>query len=129
MFCGLKVATSKATLAWLSAEDRGSGANRGRELPRRPAWTGRTALAWTGSEQFDLGASVQFASRRYDDLANTRRLGGYAVLDVTGSWRLSARTELQLRLANALDRRYETATLYPALGREVFLTLRHRAPR
>ena len=117
------------TLAWLSAEDRGSGANRGRELPRRPAWTGRTALAWTSGEQFDLGASVQFASRRYDDLANTRRLGGYAVLDVTGSWRLSARTELQLRLANALDRRYETATLYPALGREVFLTLRHRAPR
>jgi len=114
------------TLAWLSAEDRGSGANRGRELARRPAWTGRTALLWAG-EQIDAGASVQFASRRYDDLANTRRLGGYAVVDLTGTWRLSARTELQLRLANALDRRYETATLYPALGREVFLTLRKRA--
>jgi len=116
------------SLAWLSAEDRGSGANRGRELPRRPALTSRTGLSWAG-EQIDVGASVQFASRRYDDLANTRRLGGYAVVDLTGAWRLSARTELQLRLANALDRRYETATLYPALGREVFLTLRHRAPR
>lgn len=116
------------SVAWLSAEDRGNGVNRGRELPRRPAWTGRSALSWAGS-QFDLGASVQFATRRYDDLANSRRLGGYAVVDLTGAWRLSSRTELQLRLANALDRRYETATLYPALGREVFLTLRHRTPR
>lgn len=67
--------------------------------------------------------------RRYDDLANTRELGGYTVVDVTGSWPVASGVELQLRLANALDRRYQTATLYPALGREVFLTLRHRAPR
>jgi outer membrane cobalamin receptor len=32
-------------------------------------------------------------------------------------------------VANALDRRYETATLFPALGREAFLTVRWGAPR
>jgi outer membrane cobalamin receptor len=37
--------------------------------------------------------------------------------------------QLQARVANALDRRYETATLYPALGREAFLTVRWGAPR
>jgi vitamin B12 transporter len=116
------------SLGWLSAEDSGPGSAGGRELPRRPAWTGKSAVAWAGS-RLDLGASVQFASRRYDDLANTRRLGGYAVVDLTGAWRLSSATELQVRVANALDRRYETATLYPALGREFFVTLRHRAPR
>lgn len=115
------------SLGWLSAEDSGPGSAGGRELPRRPAWTGKSAVAWAGS-RLDLGASVQFASRRYDDLANTRRLGGYAVVDLTGAWRLSSATELQVRVANALDRRYETATLYPALGREFFVTLRHRAP-
>jgi vitamin B12 transporter len=72
---------------------------------------------------------VQFASRRYDDLANSRELGGYATVDLTGAWRVSNATEVQLRLANAFDRRYETATLYPALGREFFVTLRYRAPR
>lgn len=114
------------TLGWLSAEDRGQGKTR--ELPRRPSWSGRSSIAWSGTS-VDVGASVQFAGRRYDDLANTRELGSYAVLDLTGAWRVTERTELQLRLANVLDRRYETATLYPALGREVFVTLRHRSPR
>ncbi len=116
------------TLGWLSAEDAGRSATRGRELPRRPAWAGRSAVAWSAT-RLELGASVQFASRRYDDLANSRRLGGYGVVDLTGAWRLSEATELQLRVANAFDRRYETATLYPALGREFFVTLRHHAPR
>jgi vitamin B12 transporter len=116
------------TLGWLSAEDRSQGFNRGRELPRRPAWSGRSSIEWSGP-RIDLGASVQFASRRYDDLANSRELGGYATVDLTGAWRVSNATEVQLRLANAFDRRYETATLYPALGREFFVTLRYRAPR
>lgn len=115
------------TLSWLSAEDRGA-ANRGRELPRRPAWSGRSSIEWRGAS-LDLGASVQFAGRRYDDLANRRELGGYATVDLTGAWRLSGATEVQVRLANAFDRRYETATLFPALGREFFVTLRYRAPR
>ncbi len=116
------------TFGWLSAEDRSQGFTRGRELPRRPAWSGRSSLEWSGAA-FDLGASVQFVSRRYDDLANSRELGGYATVDLTGAWRVSSVTEVQVRFANAFDRRYETATLYPALGREFFVTLRYRAPR
>jgi vitamin B12 transporter len=116
------------TFGWLSAEDRSQGFTRGRELPRRPAWSGRSSLEWSGAA-FDLGASVQFASRRYDDLAKLRELGGYATVDLTGAWRVSSVTEVQVRFANAFDRRYETATLYPALGREFFVTLRYRAPR
>ena len=116
------------TLSWLEAEDRGDGSTRGRALPRRPEWSGRTTVGWR-SGRADLAASVQFAGRRYDDLANTRELGGYAVLDLTAEWQLSGRVALQGRVANAMDRRYETATLYPALGREVFLTVRYGAPR
>jgi len=72
---------------------------------------------------------VQFVSRRYYDFADSRELGGYATVDLTGAWRVSSVTEVQVRFANAFDRRYETATLYPALGREFFVTLRYRAPR
>ena len=115
------------TLAWLSAEDRSGGASAGRELPRRPQWSGRSSIAWS-ENAWNWGASVQFVGRRYDDLANTRALGGYTVVDLTAGWQVGS-MELQVRLANALDRRYETASLYPALGREVFVTLRHRAPR
>ncbi|NBU25295.1 MAG: TonB-dependent receptor, partial [Gammaproteobacteria bacterium] len=116
------------TLSWLQAEDRSTGATRGRELPRRPSWSGKTSVGWN-ARGLGLGASVQWAGERYDDLANTRRLGGYAVVDLTASWQISPSVELQARVANALDRRYETATLYPALGREGFLTVRWSAPR
>jgi vitamin B12 transporter len=116
------------TLSWLEAEDRGDGVTRGRALPRRPEWSGRTTLGWRG-DRADVAASVQFAGRRYDDLANTRELGGYAVVDLTAEWQLNPSVTLQGRLANAFDRRYETATLYPALGREVFLTVRYGARR
>ena len=115
------------TLTWLDAEDRSAGATRGRELPRRPALSGRSKLGWS-DERWDLGVSAQFAGRRYDDLANRQALGSYAVVDLTGGWRLSASTELQLRLANLFDRQYETAYLYPSLGREAFVTVRYRAP-
>jgi vitamin B12 transporter len=116
------------SLAWLSAEDRSPGVVVSRELPRRPQWSGRSSIEWSEG-RWQLGAAVQFTGRRYDDLANTRELGGFAVVDLTAGWQVSAAFELQWRLANAFDRRYETATLYPALGREFFVTLRHRAPR
>ena len=116
------------TLSWLQAEDRGDGATRGRALPRRPEWSGRTTVGWREGRA-GFAAGVQFAGRRYDDLANTRRLGGYALLDLTAEWQVSTQVLVQGRVANALDRRYETATLYPALGREVFLTVRYGASR
>ena len=115
------------SLTWLDAEDRSAGSTRGRELPRRPALSGRTTLGWS-TDRLDLGVSAQFAGRRYDDLANRQALGSYAVVDLTGGWRLSASTEVQLRVANLFDREYETAYLYPSLGREAFVTVRYRAP-
>lgn len=114
------------SLAWLRARDRGA-AVRGRELPRRPEWSGRTGFGWREGA-LDLAAGVLFAARRYDDLANTRPLGGYAVLDETAGWQFASGMLMQVRVANTLDRAYETATLYPAPGREILVTVRHRAP-
>ncbi len=115
------------SLTLLDARDRGASSTRGNELTRRPRVSGRTTLGWSGAS-VGLATSVVFAGRRYDDLANARRLGSYAVVDLTGSWRASPSMELQLRVSNLADRRYETAWLYPALGREVMLSVRYRAP-
>ncbi len=115
------------SLTWLDAQDRSPGAPSGRELPRRPALSGRSTLGWS-AQAWEVGVSAQFAGRRYDDLANRQELGSYVVVDFTGAYRLSRSMELQLRLANAFDRRYETAYLYPSLGREALVTFRYRAP-
>ena len=116
------------SLTWLDAADRSPGVQRGRELPRRPALSGRTAIGWARGD-WDLGASLQFAGRRYDDIANLQRLGGYAVVDLTSAWQVSRSTAVQLRVANLFDRAYETAWLFPSLGRELFVTVRYSAPR
>ena len=52
------------------------------------------------------------------------RLGGYTLVAVGAGWRFATRTELQLRLDNALDRRYELAGGYHTPGRSVTLAIR-----
>lgn len=116
------------SLGWLEAIDRSPGALRVRELPRRPRWSGRSTVGWQDVD-FDLSAAVTFAGGRYDDLANRTRLGSYGVLDLAAAYRATPSIELQFRLANALDRRYEAASLYPATGREAFFTVRYHGSR
>lgn len=116
------------SLSWLRAEDRSGGFNRGRELPRRPNWSGKTSAHWQGSD-WSLGSDVYWMGQRYDDLANSRELGAVVTVDLSAEWRASPSLAMQLRVANALDRRYELATLYPALGREFLLSVRYSAPR
>jgi len=116
------------SLSWLQAEDRSAGFNRGRELPRRPNWSGKTSTHWQSGD-WSFGTGVYWMGRRYDDLANSRELGSVITVDLTSEWRASSSLVMQLRVANAFDRRYETATLYPALGREVLLSVRYSTPR
>jgi len=115
-------------MSWLQAEDRSVGFNRGRDLPRRPNWSGKTSAHWQ-SGNWSLGTGVYWMGRRYDDLANSRELGSVVTVDLTSEWRATSSLAMQLRIANAFDRRYETATLYPALGREFLLSVRYSTPR
>ena len=62
---------------------------------------------------------------RFDDLANTIRLGGYATLDVRGEYAFTQDWNLQARVANVFDRDYQTAAFYNQPGRELQLTLRY----
>jgi len=116
------------SLGWLDAIDRSAGVPSGRELPRRPHWSGKSTLAWRGGD-FDLAGDLRFAGGRFDDLANRIPLGAYTVVDLAATYRASPIIDLQFRLANALDRRYETTSLYPALGREAFFTIRYHGTR
>jgi vitamin B12 transporter len=67
---------------------------------------------------------LQVAGQRAD--FGGGRLGGYTLLGFGAGWRLHARTELQLKLENALDRRYELAGGYQTPGRSLTLALRQQ---
>ncbi|MBZ8141261.1 TonB-dependent receptor [Rubrivivax gelatinosus] len=71
-----------------------------------------------------LGAEVQAAGERYDDAANTVRLGGYGLVNLTAERALGAGLKLQARVDNAGDKDYELANTYNVPGRSLLVALR-----
>ncbi|AWV08232.1 membrane protein [Lysobacter maris] len=98
---------------------------RGNVLPRRARRSGRIDLD-RGFGALSVGASVTGAGARYDNLANTRRMGGYGLTDLRVGYALSPAWQLRLSLDNVFDKRYETATFYNQPGRQWLLSLRWR---
>ncbi|HEV2621477.1 MAG TPA: TonB-dependent vitamin B12 receptor [Frateuria sp.] len=105
-------------------QNRDGGANDGHLLPRRPERTVRVDLDRSFGA-FGVGASLLAAGARYDDLANRLRLGGYATADLRASWAFAPGWQVEARLANAFDRRYETVYYFNQPGRSGYLTLRY----
>jgi vitamin B12 transporter len=108
-------------LSWLDTENQ-SEANKGNELPRRPSLSSRIDLD-RNMGQYQWGATLVANGDNYDDLANTQRLTGYATLDLRGAYLPSKEWQLQMRIANLLDKTYETVAFYTQPSRGVFLTI------
>lgn len=115
--------TLGASASWLRTENRAPGPNRGKDLPRRAGETLRIELDRAFGD-FSLGFTGLAEGERWDDLANTRRLDGFATLDVRAEYRFGRDWTLQGRVANLFDERYETASFYRQPGREYFVSLR-----
>lgn len=109
-------------------ENDDSGANDGHWLPRRPQRTGRIDVDRRVGA-VSLGATWNVAGMRYDDIANTERLGGYATTDLRASYDFAPGWTIEGRLANAFDRHYETVYYYNQPGRSWYLTLRYTPRR
>jgi vitamin B12 transporter len=114
-----------ANITLLDPENRSSGANDGNVLPRRA----RQSLRVDADRQFGpyaFGATLLAAGRRYDDLANTRELGGYATVDLRTEYAFAKDWRVQARIENLFDKDYETAAFYNQPGRSLFATLRYQ---
>lgn len=83
----------------------------------------RTATAGVERQagNWSFGGDVVASSLRYDDTANTKRLGGYAVLNLNAAYRYSRELSFVARLNNALDKQYELAQYYNTPDRNVFV--------
>ena len=68
----------------------------------------------------ELTAQLTLSSARFDDAANTRRMGGYALLDLVAEWPFEPHWTAFARLGNLLDKRYELAADYRTPGANVF---------
>ena len=110
-----------ASVSWLDTENRSFDTDL--ELPRRARHGARVELDRAFGD-FRLGLTGVAEGPRYDDVANTMRLPGYATLDLRAEYALTDALTLQARVANVFDRDYETVAFYNQPGREWFVTLR-----
>nr|VFK79480.1 MAG: vitamin B12 transporter [Candidatus Kentron sp. SD] len=114
----------EANLTLLDPENRSSD-NPGNVLPRRA----RQSLRFDADRQFGkyaIGATLVAENERYDDLANTEKVSGYATLDLRAEYELTRDWRLQARVENVFDKDYETVASYHQPGRGLFLTLRYQ---
>lgn len=104
-----------------------SGVNKGKLLNRRATETMRIELA-RDFDAYRLAGSLYAEGRRFDDVANaaSKRLGGYAVLDVRAEYRVAQDWLVQGRVDNLLDKQYETAQFYNQAGRGLYFTLNYQ---
>ena len=75
---------------------------------------------------FSIGTVARYQGRRFDDGANLAPLGGYVTVDLMASQSIGSAFEVQARVANVLDRDYQTAAYYLQDGRNYSVTLRYR---
>ena len=112
-------------LTLLDPENRSSGANNGKVLPRRAEQALRLdADRIVGNYRF--GTTLRAEGRRYDDLANTRELAGYGTVDLRAEYLFAKDWRVQARIENLFDKDYQTAAFYNQPGRSFFVTLRYQ---
>ncbi len=115
----------RSALTLLDPENRASGANYGKLLARRAEQALRLDLD-RAIGRFRVGGTLFAEGRRYDDLANTREMGGYAVAGLRGEYLFAKAWRAQARIENLFDKQYETASFYNQPGRSIFVTLRYQ---
>ncbi len=119
----------RATATLLNAVDDEPGSiDNGRRLPRRP----RQSARFDADHNFgrvSIGASWYLNASAYDDIANTHRMGGYALTNLRAAWSFNRDWQLQFALNNVFAKDYETVYFYNQPGRNYMLTLRWRPAR
>jgi vitamin B12 transporter len=116
---GWRDTSVKASLDVQDPEDEATG----HLLPRR-AQTHGTITLLQGVGPLRLGVEIVASSHRFDDAENTRRLAGYAIVNLTAEWQLGHGVSLFARGDNVTDRDYVLAAGYATGGAQVFAGVR-----
>lgn len=107
------------SLDWHEPKNVETGKLLVRRAKRLATFGADTDLAgWT------LGTEVQAAGVRFENAANTQRLGGYGLVNVYVGRKLMPGLTLEARIDNLGDKQYELARTYATAGRSGQITLR-----
>ena len=76
--------------------------------------------AWT------LGGEVVASGERYSDVGERRRMGGYALTNVSASYRVDNNVSLFARVNNLFNKKYELVDDFAVPGVNVLVGLRYQ---
>ena len=97
-------------------------------LPRRSQRYGAFVLGYRIND-WNFSAETVASSERFNDVANTRRLHGYALLNATASYRINKELSVQLKANNVLNKEYALANSFSGPfntpGANFFIGLRY----
>ena len=109
----------KASLDLQRPEDDATG----KLLPRRAREHGALqVLQQAGPVQ--LGVEFVASSLRYDNAANTLKMGGYGIVNLTAEWTIARGWSLFARGNNVFDKNYQLAADFSTGGATVFAGVR-----
>ena len=103
-----------------------AGANKGKQLTRRPKNMGNLSATYRWPVGLSTGAAVRYVGRTYNNDANTQVVKGYTLVDLRVAYPINARLEAFGRIENLFDKDYQTILNYGAPGRGAFVGLRAR---
>lgn len=109
----------RATLDLQKPTNQANGLLLARRAKRLGTINADTTLgAWT------LGAALQASGPRFDNAANTRKLSGYALVNLSAQVAVSREVKLQLNVDNVFGREHTTAYGYASAPMTALATLR-----
>ncbi|MGH8728905.1 MAG: TonB-dependent receptor domain-containing protein [Burkholderiales bacterium] len=110
----------RAEITHQDAEDEATG----NELVRRARTFGALGVT-KAAGGLRLGAEVVGSGRRFDDLDNMVRIGGYGLLNLHAAYALTSELTLAARWNNVFDKEYELARGFNTLGSNVFVSVEY----
>ncbi|BBL56629.1 TonB-dependent receptor domain-containing protein [Methylomonas koyamae] len=111
---------NKLSMNLLTPKDRANNLR----LPRRATQT----LSYDVSRSFaafDVGAAVLAQGERFDNTANTVRLGAFMTIDVRAAYHVDKHWMFSAKLNNMLDQQYQTLSTYNNFGRNFFFSIHY----
>lgn len=109
----------QGSVDWLNPTDTAKD----KWLPRRAREEAKLRAEWAAFD-WDLGAQVQATGRRFDDAANSKKLGGYAWYSLDATRKVNANLTVLFKVSNLSNHAYQTALNYNTEPRTVFVGMR-----
>ena len=109
----------KALYTYLRTEDA-----KGKTLARRPVNQLDASATYYVSDDFDIGANVQYIGTRYDKAGDTgAQTGRYAIAGLVANVKASKNVNFYAKIDNLTDKYYQTVDGYATAGRSLYVGL------